>query len=114
MNEIHKEEDMPASIATANTRHTTGETAEMSRKCKDAKQARRLNAVALAAEGEPGRAEIAKVSPVDRRSAEGPEGLKDRPRCGRPPLLDEEQRAEVGHWLEEGRIRARRPRRRLW
>ncbi len=35
-------------------------------------------------------------------NAEGPDGLKDRPRSGRSSKLDASQKAEVRHWLEDG------------
>jgi len=37
---------------------------------------------------------------VHRYNAEGIDGLKDRPRCGRPPSLDESQKSELDQLIQ--------------
>jgi len=75
---------------------------------RDANQARRLLALALILEGA-SRSEAARLSGMDRQTladwvhrynAEGVDGLRDRPRTGRKPLLSEAQLAGLGQMVE--------------
>ncbi len=102
---------MPAGIAITNTDHTIDDIRVLACKCKDSRQARRLRALGRVMEGELDRGTIASRARVGRQTlrdwiirynAEGPGGLKDRPRRGRSPKLDAGQRAEIGRWLESG------------
>jgi transposase len=70
---------------------------------RDANQARRLLALALILDGT-SRSEAARLSGMDRQSlcdwvhrynADGVDGLRDRPRTGRKPLLSQDQLAEL-------------------
>lgn len=76
----------------------------------DSNQARRLLALALVLEGSP-RMAAARSAGMDRQTlrdwvlrynAEGVEGLRDRPRSGRPGQLNEEQLAELARLVEAG------------
>ncbi len=107
----HMEEDMPAGIAITNTDHTVDDIRALARKCNDSRQSRRLRAIAHLMEGELSRGMTALRARVDRQTlcdwsnrynAEGPDGLKDRPRSGRSSKLDASRKAEVRHWLEDG------------
>ena len=78
------------------------------RRVRDASQARRLLALALILEGA-SRSEAARLAGMDRQSlrdwvhrynAEGIAGLRDRPRTGRKPLLNEDQLAGLGRMVE--------------
>lgn len=75
---------------------------------RDANQARRLLALALILEGAC-RSEASRLSGMDRQSlcdwvhrynAGGVDGLRDRRRTGRKPLLNEEQLAALGRMVE--------------
>ena len=106
------EEDMPAAgIAITNTDHAVDDIGSLARKCDDSRQSRCLSAIAHLMEGELDRGMIALRDRVDRQTlcdwasrynAEGPDGLKDRPRSGRSPKLDASRKAEVRHCLEDG------------
>ena len=102
---------MPAGIEITNTDHTAEEIRALARKCRSRAEARRLEAIARVMEGAGGRGEIARHAKVDRQTlcdwinrynSEGPAGLKSRPGRGRPSMLSEVRRAEVGRWLENG------------
>jgi transposase len=76
----------------------------------DSDQARRLLALALVMEGST-RTAAARSAGMDRQTlrdwvirynAEGVEGLRDRPRPGRPGQLSEEQLAELARLVEAG------------
>ena len=80
------------------------------RRTNDSDQARRLLAIALVLEGSP-RTEAARVTGMDRQTlrdwvlrynAEGVEGLRDRPRSGRPARLTTDELAELERLVEEG------------
>lgn len=80
----------------------------MARIASDPDQARRLLAIALVLEGA-SRTDAAKSAGMERQTlrdwvhrfnAEGVEGLKDRPRPGRKPLLGEEQLLELDQVLD--------------
>jgi transposase len=87
------------------------EAAELRRKARQASnpdQARRLLAIASILSGA-SRSDAAKSAGMDRQTlrdwvyhynAEGVEGLKDRPRPGRKPLLGEEQLGELDQLVE--------------
>lgn len=90
--------------------HTASDLRRVSARSEDAAQARRLLALALVLEGVC-RTEAARTCGMDRQTlrdwvhrynAEGPEGLGDRPRCGRPPALDEKQLDQLDALVEEG------------
>ena len=111
VSKAHMEDNMPAGIAITNTGRTVDDIIALARKCNDPRQARRLRAVARVIEGELDRGAVALRARVGRQTlcdwvhrynAQGPDGLKDRPRSGRSPKLDAQQRAEVGRWLEDG------------
>jgi transposase len=77
---------------------------------QDSDQARRLLALALVMEGST-RTAAARSAGMDRQTlrdwvirynAEGVEGLRDRPRPGRPGQLSEEQLAELARLVEAG------------
>ncbi len=79
-------------------------------KTGSAKQARRILAVAMALDGHD-RTLAARAGGMDRQTlrdwvhrynAEGLDGLRDRPRPGRRPSLDEAQQRQVAQWVEEG------------
>ena len=102
---------MPRGIAITNTDYTIDDLRARNSKCKEPTVGRRLRAIIGVMEDRKSRAEIALRARVGRQTlrdwvirynAEGPDGLKDRQRCGRPSKLDEGQRAEVGRWLDEG------------
>lgn len=72
-------------------------------RCRDARAARRMLALALVLEGS-SRAEAARHAGMDRQTlrdwvhrynAEGIEGLRDRPRAGRPCRLDQGRQAAL-------------------
>src|SRR3974390_1908292 len=85
--------------------------AELRRKAcqvSDPNQARRILAIASILDGA-GRADAAKSAGMERQTlrdwvhrynAEGIEGLKDRPRLGRKPLLGEAQLSELEALVE--------------
>lgn len=80
------------------------------RRTEDSDQARRLLALALVMEGST-RTAAARSAGMDRQTlrdwvirynAEGVEGLRDRPRSGRPGQLSAEQLAELARLVEAG------------
>ena len=80
------------------------------RRSKDSDQARRLLAIALVLEGA-SRTEAARVMGMDRQTlrdwvtrynAQGVEGLRDRPRPGRPAQLTADALAELARLVEAG------------
>ena len=79
-------------------------------KTASAKQARRILAIAMVLDGHD-RTLAAQAGGMDRQTlrdwahrynAEGVEGLIDRPRPGRRPLLNETQQKQVAQWVDEG------------
>jgi transposase len=77
---------------------------------KDGDQARRLLALALVLDGST-RTAAARSAGMDRQTLrdwviryneEGMDGLRDRPRPGRPPQLDDAQLAELARLVEDG------------
>jgi transposase len=83
--------------------HSPAELRHMARIAADANQARRLLAIAMVLEGM-SRSDAARSAGMERQTlrdwvhrfnAEGAEGLKDRPRAGRNPLLGEGQLLEL-------------------
>jgi transposase len=95
-------------ITITRTDFSAEELRHEARRVRDANQARRLLALALIFEGA-SRSEAARLSGMDRQSlcdwvhrynAEGIAGLRDRPRTGRKPLLNEDQLAGVGGIVE--------------
>ncbi|MCY4099763.1 MAG: IS630 family transposase [Rhodobacteraceae bacterium] len=102
---------MPAAIAIANTDHTYHQLRQMARKCKDANHSRRLLAIASVMAGKVSRGDIADQAGVGiqtlrdwimRYDRDGPAGLGDRPRQGRPPILDQGQLSTLKGWLDTG------------
>ena len=102
---------MSAKIAVTRTDCTPDEIRQLAANCKDASQARRLLAIALVMDGVMQRQEIARQCGTDlqtlcdwvhRFNLEGPEGLKDKTRPGRPTRLDDSQKEMVRQWLKEG------------
>lgn len=88
---------------------SAGEWRRLACRCKDVDQARRMLAIALVLDGA-SRADAAAAGMqrqtlrdwVVRYNGEGVEGLVDRPRSGRPPLLKAEQLAELDRIVETG------------
>ena len=82
----------------------------LAKRSRDPRQIRRLLALAAVYAGM-SRAEAARVGGMDRQTlrdwahrfnAEGPEGLRDRPRAGRPRQLTEAQMAALAEIVETG------------
>ena len=82
----------------------------LAKRSRDPRQIHRLLALAAVYDGM-SRAEAAKVGGMDRQTlrdwahrfnAEGPEGLTDRPRAGRPRQLTDAQMAELAEIVETG------------
>ena len=102
---------MSAKIAITRTDCTPDEIRQLAANCKNGSQARRLLAIALVMDGDLQRQEIARLFGTDlqtlcdwvhRFNLEGPEGLKDKKRPGRPTRLDDSQKEMVHQWLKEG------------
>ena len=83
---------------------------DLAKRSRDRRQIRRLLALAAVYDGM-SRAAAAKVGGMDRQTlrdwahrfnAEGPEGLTDRPRAGRPRRLTEVQMGELAEIVETG------------
>ena len=83
---------------------------QAARRVGDPTQARRLLAIALVFDGW-SRTDAARAAGMDRQTlrdwvhrynAEGVDGLRDRPRSGRPPQLTPEHFAELEQWVEAG------------
>ena len=79
-------------------------------KTSSAKQARRILAIAMVLDGHD-RTLAAQAGGMDRQTlrdwahrynAQGVDGLIDKPRPGRRPLLDESQQKEVARWVDAG------------
>lgn len=92
------------------TDYSGAEVRRLAKRTKDAAQARRLLAVAAILDGA-SREEAAKTGGMDRQTLRdwviryneaGVEGLRDRPRSGRPPRLNAAQLAELARLVEEG------------
>jgi transposase len=90
--------------------YDAGELRELAKRSGDPRQIRRLLALAAVYAGM-SRAEAAAVGGMDRQTlrdwahrfnAEGPEGLRDRPRAGRPRQLSDAQMAELAEIVETG------------
>jgi len=83
---------------------------ELARRSRDPRQLRRLLALAAVYDGM-SRAEAARVGGMDRQTLRdwahrfneaGPEGLRDRPRAGRPRQLTDSQMEELAAIVETG------------
>ena len=92
-------------MTIAITRHEpgAGDLRREAARCRDARAARRMLALALVLEGS-SREDAARAAGMDRQTlrdwvhrynAEGVEGLRDRPRPGRPCALDEGRQAAL-------------------
>ncbi len=97
-------------LAIARRELTAAELRLAARRSKDSDQARRLLAIALVLDGT-SRTETARLTGVDRQAvrdwvlrynAAGVEGLRDRPRSGRPAQLTAAQLAELERLVEAG------------
>lgn len=97
-------------LAITRREHSAEELRVAARRTKDSDQARRLLAIALVLEGA-SRTEAARVTGMDRQTlrdwvmrynAEGVEGVRDRPRSGRPPQLTADQLVELERLVEDG------------
>ena len=99
-------------MAVAITRQdeSAEELRRMARQCRNVAQARRLLAIALVMDGQ-SRTDAATAAGMDRQSlrdwvhrfnAQGPAGLVDKPRSGRPPRLSEDQLADLDAVVEAG------------
>ena len=102
---------MPKGISITNTEYTIADIRSRISRCEDPTVARRLRAIIEVMEGRESRGDIALRAWVGRQTlrdwilrynAEGPDGLTDRQKSGRPTKLDEVQKAEVSRWLAEG------------
>ena len=90
-------------IKVMRTEFSAGELRLKASRVRDANQARRLLALASILEGAswPDAARLAGMDRqglrdwVHRHNAEGVDGLRERPRTGREPLLNEQQLAEL-------------------
>ena len=89
---------------------SVGQLRAAARRTSDTKQARRLLAIAMVLDGHP-RQLAAQAGAMDRQTlrdwvhrynADGPEGLSDQPRSGRPGRLTRAQLAEVAQWVNDG------------
>ena len=83
---------------------------QAARRVGDPTQARRLLAIALVFDGW-SRTDAARAAGMDRQTlrdwvhrynAEGVDGLRDRPRSGRPPQLTPEHFIDLEQWVEAG------------
>lgn len=101
---------MAAGIAITRQDESASELRRLTRASRDVAQARRLLAIALVMEGR-SRTEAAAAAGMDRQSlrdwvhrfnADGPTGLLDKPRSGRPPRLSEDQLRAFDALVESG------------
>ena len=97
------------------THQTADELRHRAKRLQQRAPALRLMAIAAVLDGA-SRKDAAKASLMTERAlydwilrfnAEGVDGLIDKPRSGRPPKLDEAQRAQVLQWVREGPDRER-------
>ena len=97
-------------LSITRTEHSAAELRGEARRTKDSDQARRLLALALVMEGA-ARTAAARSAGMDRQTLrdwvirynrEGVDGLRDRPRPGRPSQLDDRQLAELAQLVEAG------------
>ena len=97
-------------LAITRTDHSAADLRAAARRTDDSDQARRLLALALVVEGST-RTAAARSAGMDRQTlrdwvirynAEGVEGLRDRPRPGRPGQLSAEQLAELARLIGTG------------
>lgn len=97
-------------VAITRTELSAEELRLAARQSRDTWQARRLLAIALVLDGV-SRTEAARAAGMDRQTLrdwviryneEGVEGLRDRPRSGRPARLGPAQRADLAQLVEEG------------
>ncbi|MCY4307601.1 MAG: IS630 family transposase [Rhodobacteraceae bacterium] len=102
---------MPAAIAITHADCTYHHLRQMARKCRDANHSRRLPAIAGVMAGKVSRGDIAHRAGVGiqtlrdwivRDDREGPAGLGDRPRQGRPPILGQGRLSTLKGWLDTG------------
>ena len=101
---------MAVGIAITRKDESAEELRRMARLCRNVAQARRLLAIALVTDGH-SRTDAATAGGMDRQSlrdwvhrynAEGPAGLVDKARSGRPPRLSADQLKELDAVVEAG------------
>ena len=101
---------MGVAVTVTRSDHSADGLRAAARRAKDSKQACRLLAIAMVLDGVP-RAVSAKACGMDRQTlrdwvhrynAEGIEGLRDRPRSGRPAGLSAAQMAELDELVVAG------------
>lgn len=101
---------MAVGITIARHNESAGELRRLERLCRNVAQARRLLAIALVMDGQ-SRTDAATAAGMDRPSlrdwvhrfnAEGPAGLVDKPRSGRPARLSDEQLQNLDAVVEAG------------
>ena len=97
-------------IAITRQDESAADLRRMARLCRKVAQSRRHLAIASVMEGH-SRTDAATAAGMDRQSlrdwvhrfnAEGPSGLVDKPRSGRPPRLNEDQLKELDAVVEAG------------
>jgi transposase len=103
-------EEVGMALAITRTDHSAEDLRGQARRAQDGNQACRLVALALVLEGA-SRTAAARAGGMDcqtlrdwviRYNEAGVEGLRDRPRSGRPPRLNAAQLAELARLVEEG------------
>ena len=97
-------------ITITRTEDSAADLRRAARSTKNVAQSRRLLAIALVLDGH-SRTEAARAAGMDRQSlrdwvhrfnAEGPAGLVDKPRSGRPPRMTEDQLQALDAMVEAG------------
>jgi transposase len=97
-------------LAITRTELSSEDLRQAARRSKDTAQSRRLLALALVLEGQT-RTTAAHAAGMDRQTLrdwviryneDGIDGLRDRPRSGRPPRLSAAQLAELAQLVEDG------------
>ena len=101
---------MTAPVSITCTDCTSSQLHDLVSKSKSSKKARWLMAVSVVRDGISG-SRAAGMFGVTARSvrnwivrynAGGPDGLADKPRSGRPPILGIEEQALINSWIEAG------------
>lgn len=101
---------MAVGLAITRPDESADDLRRLARSCRNVAQARRLLAIALVMDGQ-SRTDAATAAGMDRQSlrdwvhrfnAEGPDGLRDKPRSGRPARLSEDQLQELDAIVEAG------------
>jgi transposase len=101
---------MAIGLKITRAEESAAELRRMARLCRNVAQARRLLAIASVMDGD-SRTEAATAAGMDRQTlrdwvhrfnAEGPVGLVDKPRSGRPARLNEDQLKDLDKVVEAG------------